>query len=349
MENNKKLSKVELVEIIKVNFTNESGTIDISSLDFGDHEGAINLSGIKSKGDLFQGGHENFGCVGQSWHKNKGDIWQHYHQNNGNVLQDRHYSGGNIEEGQHKNKGKLYNGVPKKIKKKYIIDFEFTGIDCELKNDNEISQAKVISINSQSGNCVQYALSNEHTKTVYNSKQLELSEGVKKPLCNLSQLYSDLEIGLTIVEPIFYAWAPSQDLIMLDKYKSSVEELPVIIDIADMCRKIPTLEKAMIINGHTMEAVYHTIFGEQTNCSHDDNSELKAVKKIYNYVVKHEDYKEENLLNFYPFGHLKGMSLKSVCYNHRRSADGYRHNNDNLLSNSLNHWCDIVDNDDDDF
>ena len=59
------MKKKKLVQLIKENFTNSEGNIDLSDLDFGDFKGTLILNGIKSEG-----------CIQQSNHSNKGSIWQ---------------------------------------------------------------------------------------------------------------------------------------------------------------------------------------------------------------------------------------------------------------------------------
>lgn len=73
------MTKQELVKLLKREFTNEDGNIDISGLDFGEFEGFIDLSKIKSKGNVYQGHHCNEGNVFQSFHSNEGDVYQGGH------------------------------------------------------------------------------------------------------------------------------------------------------------------------------------------------------------------------------------------------------------------------------
>ena len=78
--------KEELVQLLKREFTNEYGNIDISELDFGEFQGLINLNGMKSKGPIVQSHHENEGDIIQSHHENKGEVWQSHHKNKGQVI-----------------------------------------------------------------------------------------------------------------------------------------------------------------------------------------------------------------------------------------------------------------------
>jgi hypothetical protein len=80
------MKKQELVELLKTEFTNSDGDIDISGLDFGEFDGAIILSGIQSKGDIYQGYHSNRGDIYQSQHSKEGFINQSQHSNKGEVI-----------------------------------------------------------------------------------------------------------------------------------------------------------------------------------------------------------------------------------------------------------------------
>ena len=68
------MKKQELVQLIKENFTNSEGNIDISNLDFGDFEGGLFINGIKSKGNVYQDHHFNKVAVWQYWDFNEWDF-----------------------------------------------------------------------------------------------------------------------------------------------------------------------------------------------------------------------------------------------------------------------------------
>ena len=103
------MTKQDLVELLKKEFTNEDGNIDISGLDFGKFGGVINLNKIKSRGDIYQGHHSNRGSVYQGRHSNEGNVSQSYHINEGIVLQSSHSNEGDVFQGHHSNKGEVIN------------------------------------------------------------------------------------------------------------------------------------------------------------------------------------------------------------------------------------------------
>ena len=80
------MTKQDLVKLLKREFTNEDGNIDISGLDFGEFEGFINLNKIKSRGNVYQGYHSNKGNVYQYGHSNEGYISQEGHSNKGRLI-----------------------------------------------------------------------------------------------------------------------------------------------------------------------------------------------------------------------------------------------------------------------
>ena len=101
------MTKQDLVKLLKREFTNEDGNIDISELDFGKFEGFIHLGRIKSRGNVFQGHHCNEGNVFQGHHSNRGDVLQSYHSNKGYVLQCYHSNKGDVYQDDHSNEGEV--------------------------------------------------------------------------------------------------------------------------------------------------------------------------------------------------------------------------------------------------
>lgn len=102
------LSKKEiLVQFLLNNYMDEKGNINISDLDFGEFEGAVIITGIKSKGDVFQYWHKNGGDVIQWGHENLGDIAQSKHENAGDIEQYEHKNKGHIDQSNHENNGKI--------------------------------------------------------------------------------------------------------------------------------------------------------------------------------------------------------------------------------------------------
>ncbi len=93
----KTITKQELVEMIKANFSDEDGNIICDGLDFGKGvsvrfkqmkiDGNLNISGARVTGDVFQGYHTVQGTVCQEQHKVAGDVQQRFHTINGELQQ----------------------------------------------------------------------------------------------------------------------------------------------------------------------------------------------------------------------------------------------------------------------
>lgn len=87
----------DLVKIIKENFTNEYGVVDISGMDFGNTFVCINE--LKTKESLFQESQE----VG-------GDLYQDCQKVGGDLHQDCQKVGGNLEQHNQEVKGNIFQG-----------------------------------------------------------------------------------------------------------------------------------------------------------------------------------------------------------------------------------------------
>ena len=70
-----KMTKSELVELLKKEFVNNSGNLDLDNLDFGNFKGDIFISEIKTEGDIYQCRHRNGGRVFSRDHENKGGVF----------------------------------------------------------------------------------------------------------------------------------------------------------------------------------------------------------------------------------------------------------------------------------
>jgi len=100
------MTKEELVELIKKNFTNEDGIIDISEMDFeNDH---VNISHLKTSGDLFQYSQEGGGTLWQSFQKVGGNLLQYSQKVQRNLYQDQQKVGKNLHQGDQQVGGNLF-------------------------------------------------------------------------------------------------------------------------------------------------------------------------------------------------------------------------------------------------
>ena len=98
------MTKKELVQIIKDNFTNEDGEVNIYGMDFGNCD--VNIGGLKTNGYLYQ----DYQKVGKTLYQD--------HQEVGRILfQSNQKVGGNLYQYSQKVKGSIwqYNHNAKEI------------------------------------------------------------------------------------------------------------------------------------------------------------------------------------------------------------------------------------------
>ena len=69
-----KVTKEELVQLIKENFTDENGHIDLRGLDFSNFNKDVDISNMKVKGNLYQTKQEVGNILFQGGQKVKGKI-----------------------------------------------------------------------------------------------------------------------------------------------------------------------------------------------------------------------------------------------------------------------------------
>lgn len=91
-----KMTKQELVELLAENFINEQGTLDLSNLDFRTLDCDVDISGIKTRRDIYQGEHTTKGSIYQGHHITNKDIYQSDHITKGNIYQLRNKVGGEL-------------------------------------------------------------------------------------------------------------------------------------------------------------------------------------------------------------------------------------------------------------
>lgn len=231
-----------------------------------------------------------------------------------------------------------------------IIDFEFTGLDNSFIRDNEIVQMKAFNHNtgqqvlvnfatdkpSGSGAFLKHKIKNDELYQKFNKETFEntlIDIGVPK-----ESIYDYRIIN-------FHGFSTSQDLLMLRKYNVQLN----IIDIREKL-KLSKHEEQLAIEGNSMECAYYIVTNKIPNIeNHGDINELKLIVELFEFV-RTAELKE--YLTVMPHGHCSGMPLDDYVINHRRQADGYRFNNDDILSESLTKCIednDEIDFDDDDF
>ena len=101
------MTKQELVQIIKENFTNKQGVVDISEMDFG--ECSVDISSLKTGKSLWQHSQDVNKHLYQNAQKVGQDLFQDFQEVGDDLVQNYQTVGGNLWQGVQKVKGKTYN------------------------------------------------------------------------------------------------------------------------------------------------------------------------------------------------------------------------------------------------
>jgi hypothetical protein len=144
----------------------------------------------------------------------------------------------------------------------------------------------------------------------------------------------DVEYKENDEETIYYGFGIKTDEMVLRRYGIFFKYYG---DMQDDCRRLDSLELNMCIHGSSLEVVYTLITNKQLQCTHGTDSELSALLVIYNYIEENRDGLN-SFLSYFPFGDMAGMPLQKYVVDERRRADGYRYNNNDILSTSLDEY-----------
>ena len=214
--------------------------------------------------------------------------------------------------------------------KNIIIDFEFTGLDNSFIRDNEIVQFKAMNTETGETICINYNSGTEIKAYSYLIHKTNKYEGDKFSDFEFRRALS--QIGASL-EDTFYGFGTTQDKSMLKKYMIDIE----IKDIREMFQ-LSEYDSKLAIEGSGLEVVYYIVTNEiPTSTNHNGIDELHLMKKLFDVVM---GLKLKILFEVMPHGHCAGMPISEYVEKYRRSADGYRFNNNDLLSNSLTNAID---------
>ena len=209
--------------------------------------------------------------------------------------------------------------------KNIIIDFEFTGIDSSFTTDNEIVQCKAMNTDTGQTISVNFSSDKEINAYSYLIHKTKRYEGIKfskmQFIATLSRIDSDIDDS-------FYGFGTTQDKLMLKKYDIDIE----IKDMREILQ-LSEYDSKMAIEGSGLEVVYYIVTGKiPESTSHNGVDELHLMKEIYDEII---NIKPKQYFEVMPHGHCAGMPLEDYVERFRRAADGYRFNNNDLLSRSL--------------
>lgn len=217
-----------------------------------------------------------------------------------------------------------------------IIDFEFTGLDNNFITDNEIVQMKLAVIEQDFGMEVKKRYCNNycsnkpigvHTLLFLHTERFENDPPFDK--VQFEGLIPDQE------DVTFYGFGIQQDIKMLAKYGIYLENY---IDLREELQRSMYAQK-MATEGSNLECVYYILTGKCPNHSnHLGIEELDTIVEIYH---RSRGLILDQYIKYMPHGFCSGMPLDMYVVSNRRQADGYRFNNNDLLSKSLTHYIDL--------
>ena len=235
--------------------------------------------------------------------------------------------------------------MKQKAKKKVFIDFEFTGLDNYLNDNNEVI-AMSIKIEDKPLIFKVYSSEKENTVGSFLKNQItkEMQEGQPRyssqEILNICWVQDSYELAEKYV---FYWYWISTDkekgFYWIDIYSSELE----YIDIQETLHTNKKFAKDLIIHWDALDVVSVLLLNKPSP-SHWNGEEIERIIDLYNLLEQPEIKKEQTHLYMYvPYGFAKGKEIEEFCYDNRNSADWIRYNNDNLYAMTLNFYCNKID------
>lgn len=213
-----------------------------------------------------------------------------------------------------------------------IIDFEFNGLP-RYNFDPEISQIKIY--NTETSVSV---VKNFRTRNKATIGSLLVTGPIK------GKNFFSKEEFLKVIKAVtnkpleqinFVGFSNKTDREILSQYDIDIS----FIDIQEILMR-SKYEKLLAHNGRSMETCYAIIFKEFISPSHNGEEELIPLIKMWEVA---KNLRKKKFLTVYPWGQEAGMPLDIYCEENRRRADGYRYNNNDILSSSLDYYCEEID------
>jgi hypothetical protein len=213
-------------------------------------------------------------------------------------------------------------------RKKIIIDFEFTGLDNSYQKDNEIIQMKSINLFTGEKKILNFGSKKKSCAGAYLVHRIK-NHALKKRMFSKEEFYEFMPKDIENYEIL--GFSVTQDKEMLKKYGVSIN----ITDIQELAA-LSGFEKEMSLGGRSLETVYYIVTKKlPTIKNHGGLDELLLIRSIYKKIQKNDTQK---YYYYMPWGHCAGMPIKDYVLSYRRQADGYRFNNTDLLSKSLDYF-----------
>lgn len=207
---------------------------------------------------------------------------------------------------------------------KIIIDFEFNGLP-RYNFEPEITQVKMKNLTNGNAVCQNFKTHNKGFGQGYYG----LIKGDK--LFSQKEFYKLLKTIGASDKDAFYGFSIETDRELLLSYDI---HLSTYVDIQGQLMLKKKYEHQMAMGGRSLEFCYYLVTKEVVTVDHNSADELALIERLF-YATRG---KKQKYLTVYPWGEEAGMPLEDYIYDNRRRADGYRYNNNNILSKSLDHY-----------
>ena len=209
-------------------------------------------------------------------------------------------------------------------KQKIIIDFEFNGLP-RYGFQPEITQVKMKNLTNGKSVCHNF----KTLKKGFGRGYYGLIKGDK--LFSKKEFVELLETINASEQDVFYGFSIETDKELLCSYDIN---LSTYVDIQEQLMLKKKYEYEIAMGGRSLEFCYYLVTKEVVTVDHNTADELALIERLF-YATRG---KKQKYLTVYPWGPEAGMPLEDYIDDNRRRADGYRYNNDNLLSKSLDHY-----------
>lgn len=214
-------------------------------------------------------------------------------------------------------------------KQKIIIDFEFNGLP-RYRFDPEIAQVKMKNLTNGKSVCHNF----KTLKKGFGRGYYGLIKGDK--LFSKKEFYKLLETIGASDKDAFYGFSIETDKEVLASYDI---HLSTYVDIQEQLMLKKKYELPMAMGGRSLEFCYYLVTKEVVTVDHNSSDELALIERLF-YATRG---KKQKYLTVYPWGPDAGLPLDMFVNDNRRRADGYRYNNNNILSTSLDYYANEAD------
>ena len=212
---------------------------------------------------------------------------------------------------------------------KVIIDLELNGLP-RYHFDPEITQVKMKNLTNGKSVCHNF----KTLKKGFGRGYYGLIKGDK--LFSKKEFAKLLETIGASDKDAFYGFSIETDKEVLASYDI---HLSTYVDIQEQLMLKKKYELPMAMGGRSLEFCYYLVTKEVVTVDHNSSDELALIERLF-YATRG---KKQKYLTVYPWGPGAGLPLDMFVNDNRRRADGYRYNNNNILSTSLDYYANEAD------